>query len=28
MYKMSWIQNKIWSYSRSIVNHTHQSWSL
>jgi len=23
MYIVSWIQNKIWNYSRSIVNQTH-----
>ena len=25
LYFVSWIQNKIWSYSRSIVNQTHHS---
>jgi len=25
MYIVSWIHNKIWSYSRSIVNKTHHS---
>jgi len=25
MFIVSWIQNKIWSYGRSIVNQTHHS---